>query len=188
MYGDLIDLLLLFSHHLSKIIGRGGQAPPLAMALQLCRRFEENWLIQGTKYEKIWSAIRDCFGNRKIFCLAIYPFVWQSRYFLACQFLNLACHLACGNTAILHPMIIPWQWFNSLSNGVGLPSKCFMVFGGILSIPQKLLPRSQKLIEWKLKFSNNFGRSLAKWEYYLLQLHFGWEYTCYIFRVLPSAA
>ena len=123
---------------------------------------------------KIWSAIRDCFGNQKIFCLAIYPFVWQSKYFLACQLLNLACHLARGNTAILHPMIIPWQWFNSLLNGVGLPSKCFMVFWGVCSFSQKLLPRSQKLTEWKIKFSNNSGRLLAKWEYYLPQLHAFW--------------
>ena len=44
IYGDLIDLLLLFSLHLSKIIGVGGgevpPAPPLATVL-LCRRFEK---------------------------------------------------------------------------------------------------------------------------------------------------
>ena len=33
---------------------------------------------------------------QKYFGLPFILFVWQSKYFLACQFLNLACHLALG--------------------------------------------------------------------------------------------
>ena len=43
--------------------------------------------------KKTWSAIRICFGNPRIVWPAIFSFVWPSKYFLACQFPFLACHL-----------------------------------------------------------------------------------------------
>ena len=38
--------------------------------------------IASCKWPQIW--------------IAIFPFVWQSKYFLMCQFPSLACHLALG--------------------------------------------------------------------------------------------
>ena len=48
--------------------------------LQLCN------VYTGHEIEKqSWSAIRICFVNPRIFWHAIFPFVWPSKYFLACQ-------------------------------------------------------------------------------------------------------
>ena len=52
--------------------------------------------------EKNWSAIIICFGNPRIFWLAIFPFAWPSKYFLTCQF----CQFGTLNAAISRPVSI----------------------------------------------------------------------------------
>ena len=57
----------------------------------------EMYIISRARNRKnILSAIRIYFGNSIIFWLVIPPFVWPSKYFLACQFPILACHLSLG--------------------------------------------------------------------------------------------
>ena len=53
--------------------------------------------------EKNWSAIRTYFSNPRTFWLAIFSLVWPFKYFLACQFPFLACHLAHG-TLLFHTL------------------------------------------------------------------------------------
>ena len=57
----------------------------------------------GKKFGVPFNRISICFGNPKIFLLDQEPFVWQSKYFLACQFLDLACHLELG-TPLFHTL------------------------------------------------------------------------------------
>ena len=46
------------------------------------------------QWKKYWTKIANCKWQKV--SIAIYPFAWQSKYYLAhvCQFPNLSCHLA----------------------------------------------------------------------------------------------
>ena len=111
--------------------------------VNLCRRFKKrvDWVrTQNTK--KVWSAIRDCFVNQKIFCLAIYLLYGNPNIFWRASSIwpaiwHVATELFCTLWLSLDSDLTPSQLcrfafklFNGVLGGQGPHSHILMIGGG----------------------------------------------------------